>query len=125
MVAHNELYTKLESQMRQRFQSLVEEVREDFVRSTNHEGADWDEAVKDEGDLSVADVMADLNLQRMDQRGAEIRELAAALQKMIEGTYGECEECGEKIDPRRLEVQPISRWCITCANRRERATRLH
>ena len=124
MVA-NDLYSKLQSQMRERFKVLVEEVREDFIRSSNHEDADWDEAVKDEGDLSVADILADYNLQRMDQRGAEIRELAVALEKMIAGTYGLCEECNEKIDPRRLEVQPSSRWCITCANRREKANRLH
>jgi DnaK suppressor protein len=121
----NPLYSKLEAQMRQRFQTLVEEVRDDFVRTSNHEDADWDEAVKDEGDLSVADIMADYHVQRMDQRGTELRELATALEKLNAGTYGECEECGQKIDPRRLEARPSSRWCIRCATLRERGTRVH
>jgi DnaK suppressor protein len=106
--------------MRERHQLLASELHDDFIRSSNHEDADWDEAVKDEGDLSVADTLADLSLQRMDQRRRELRALEQALSRMADGTYGECEECGESIDPRRLEVQPVSRWCIKCASKLER-----
>ncbi len=109
--------------MRERYQVLLDEIREDYVRSSNHDDADWDEAVKDEGDLSVADTMADLNAQRLDQCRVELNELRRALEKIADGSYGECEECGQPIDPRRLEVNPTSRWCITDASRIERNTR--
>ena len=116
----NELYARLESRMRERYRLLADEIHEDFLRTSNTDDAERDEAVKDEGDLSVADTLADLSLQRMDQRARELRALELALSRLNDGTYGECEECGEPIDPRRLEAQPISRMCIRCASRLER-----
>jgi DnaK suppressor protein len=112
--------------MMERYRLLAAEMHEDFLRSSNHDDAERDEAPMDEGDQSVADTQADLELTRMDQRGRELRALEAALSRLADGTYGECDECGEAIDPRRLEAQPISRMCIRCASRieRERASKM-
>lgn len=38
-------------------------------------------------------------------------EIVAALKRMQDGTYGMCEECGEKIEEDRLEVNPAARTC--------------
>lgn len=43
-----------------------------------------------------------------------LREIDEALNRIYEGTYGICEECGEEIDPRRLEVMPYARLCVAC-----------
>ena len=37
-----------------------------------------------------------------------------ALRKFEEGTYGLCENCGQPIDPARLEALPQARRCISC-----------
>jgi DnaK suppressor protein len=37
-----------------------------------------------------------------------------ALRSLDEGNYGWCEQCGELIDSRRLEVKPESALCIGC-----------
>jgi DnaK suppressor protein len=37
-----------------------------------------------------------------------------ALEKIKEGTYGICEECGEKIGPGRLKVMPLAKSCVAC-----------
>ena len=116
----NDLRERLETRIRERYRLLAAEMHEEFLRSSNHDEIAADESVKDEGDQSVADTQAELNLQRMDQRGRELRALEQALSRMNDGTYGECEECGDAIDPRRLEVQPSSRWCIRCASKLER-----
>jgi DnaK suppressor protein len=121
----NDLRARLEARMRERYRLLADEIHEDFIQSSNPDDAARDEAVKDEAELSVADTLADMNLQRLDQRNRELRALESALERMSEGTYGECEECGDQIDPRRLEVQPISRMCIRCANRIERERTHH
>ncbi len=34
---------------------------------------------------------------------------------MDEGTYGICEDCGNDIQPERLEVRPLSVKCVDCA----------
>ncbi len=51
------------------------------------------------------------------QRTAELGRIAAALQRLDTGTYGECLECGEGIAPRRLAVDPAASLCIACAGR--------
>ena len=36
-------------------------------------------------------------------------------QKIKEGTYGKCENCGSDIAPERLKAMPEANKCITCA----------
>ncbi|MBT8061157.1 MAG: TraR/DksA C4-type zinc finger protein, partial [Gammaproteobacteria bacterium] len=43
------------------------------------------------------------------------RDIERALQRIEEDDYGECRECGELIDPRRLAVNPAVQSCIECA----------
>jgi RNA polymerase-binding transcription factor DksA len=41
-----------------------------------------------------------------------LRDVTKALEKLDEGTYGKCEECGEEIAEPRLEAMPAARYCI-------------
>jgi len=45
----------------------------------------------------------------------EIHQIQAALKRISEGTYGICADCGEDIDPKRLEALPTATRCISCA----------
>jgi DnaK suppressor protein len=51
--------------------------------------------------------------------GASLREtledVERALAKLSDGSYGVCEDCGDPIDPLRLEAKPAARYCINCA----------
>ena len=38
-----------------------------------------------------------------------------ALERMEEGAYGICVDCGEQIPEARLEVRPLSVRCVRCA----------
>ena len=44
-------------------------------------------------------------------------EVAHALSKLGDGTYGTCEACGAPIGEARLEAMPATRYCITHASR--------
>ena len=44
-------------------------------------------------------------------------EVAMALGRLENGTYGVCEVCGVAIAPARLEAMPAARFCINHANR--------
>jgi DnaK suppressor protein len=48
----------------------------------------------------------------------EIASVRRALERIDEGAYGECVQCGEAIAPGRLEAQPEAALCIACASRR-------
>jgi DnaK suppressor protein len=55
--------------------------------------------------------------------GRDKEKLAAideALEKLEEGTYGICEECGDKIGPGRLKVMPLARLCVNCQSKMEK-----
>lgn len=44
-------------------------------------------------------------------------EVEQALDRMARGRYGHCEECGQRIDPERLEALPYTRFCLACSRR--------
>jgi DnaK suppressor protein len=56
----------------------------------------------------------------------ERRELAAidaALQRIAEGRYGICVDCGTEIPVARLRALPATPYCVECAEQHERAAR--
>ena len=46
--------------------------------------------------------------------------IEGALEKIREGTYGVCEECGEEIGAGRLKAMPLAKLCVTCQFRTEK-----
>jgi DnaK suppressor protein len=44
----------------------------------------------------------------------EIALVEHALEKIEKGTYGKCENCGQDIDPERLEALPQATLCVNC-----------
>ena len=73
------------------------------------------------GRLSRMDALQiqQMNLATTRRRGEQIGMLNRALERLDDGTYGECFECGEAINPKRLEVDLTAQYCISCAQARE------
>ncbi len=44
----------------------------------------------------------------------ELSSIDHALQKIDQGTYGKCDNCGKAIDPARLEALPQATLCMDC-----------
>lgn len=49
----------------------------------------------------------------------ERQQVEDALQAQARGTYGQCQECGEKIPSERLEARPQATLCLDCQRRQE------
>lgn len=49
------------------------------------------------------------------------RALAMARARMLDGTYGICAICGERIPTRRLQALPTATLCVQCQERHEAA----
>lgn len=58
-----------------------------------------------------------LNLLSSD--GDRLAQIEAALEKISEGAYGACEECGGRIPKARLEWLPDAAYCVKCATKLE------
>ena len=52
-----------------------------------------------------------------------LKKIDLALKKMDEGTYGECESCGEEIALARLMARPVAQLCIDCKTDQENVER--
>lgn len=53
----------------------------------------------------------------VSQVRGHLAEIDAALERLVAGTYGTCERCGQPIAPGRLEARPTARTCLDCASR--------
>ena len=47
-----------------------------------------------------------------------LHDVDAALVKIDDGTYGNCESCGKVIGVARMEFRPTSRYCVDCKSKR-------
>lgn len=56
-------------------------------------------------------------LQKNNFEMALLREIEGALERMRDGTYGTCMDCGMPLARKRLEALPWARYCLTCQER--------
>jgi len=72
------------------------------------------------GRLSRMDAMQGQAMAKAaeQRRRGRISLIKAALQRIEDGDYGDCEECGEPIPAGRLKIDPTVRFCVACASGR-------
>ena len=70
-----------------------------------------------EGSVSDPTLREDVaNAEYMTQDATSIIAMVdGALQRIVDGTYGICTNCGERIPEGRLEARPYADVCIDCA----------
>src|SRR3712207_9124672 len=98
--------------MLERQRMLVAEVDDQRAQAAAEGNPEAQFGVGDTGDESVVRMMTDLHLQEAGRDLEELRDIDAALRRMDEGTYGDCDECGNEIGYPRLEAQPTATRCV-------------
>jgi DnaK suppressor protein len=89
---------------------LIDEIAEKRKMESNNlkdEIADFYDSADDERDRQLSHLISDRDREKLF-------EIDEALQRIDEGTYGICEECGKKILESRLRVMPFARLCVPC-----------
>lgn len=90
------------------------------------EGLSREEGAPGTGDANTADV-ADVATSRIEQftddrerqrRADRVAQIEAALQRLDEGTWGQCERCDGKIAGARMQALPTASLCVDCASKR-------
>ena len=66
------------------------------------------------GEGGTANVDREIDLYLSAQARATVVEIDRALQKIEDGNYGVCENCGETIPDARLEALPYAALCVNC-----------
>jgi RNA polymerase-binding transcription factor DksA len=68
----------------------------------------------DVGEVAFGRTSAEVEHDLIELSLKELAEIAAVRERIAAGTYGECVECGEPIDPARLEINLLARRCAAC-----------
>jgi len=66
-----------------------------------------------------------IELRARDRQRKLIAKIDAALQRIEDGTYGYCEETGERIAIKRLDARPIATLSIEAQERHERREKIY
>jgi DnaK suppressor protein len=77
------------------------------------------DGIQDMADAASNTYTADILMSISDNDLNNLKDIDGALDKMVKDTYGVCEECEEKINEKRLEANPVARYCITCKRQME------
>ena len=75
---------------------------------------------KDEVDQANADIEQNIHMQLKNRETFTLQKVNHALRKIEDGSYGECESCGEQIEIRRLQARPTANLCIACKEEEEK-----
>ena len=75
---------------------------------------------KDEGDRAAASVASEMSAAQQSQAHSMIRALNAAIARLEAGNFGQCLNCGQEIELKRLRALPWARYCVTCQELIER-----
>ncbi|MFQ5464389.1 MAG: TraR/DksA family transcriptional regulator [Thermodesulfobacteriota bacterium] len=75
-------------------------------------------------DIASSERERDLALTLGDRDRKKLGEIERALERIDDGTYGECEECGEPVEQGRLKALPFTRVCVECQSRLERELKI-
>jgi DnaK suppressor protein len=88
-------------------------------RKLTHETGQKIDSAMDSADQSAQDVDQGIDYSLLEMKYEQYKDIADAFRKLENNTYGICEECGGDISIKRLEVNPLARYCIECKTRRE------
>lgn len=108
-----------ERRLRQRREQLRWSIHDALVRTDRENFSQIIGRVRDAGEESVADLVATTNLSMLDREVNELRDVEAALDRIREGAYGQCQDCGGEIARERLEAYPTAKRCVECQRRHE------
>src|SRR5438552_5596883 len=111
---------KLQHLIDKRRDALLAELREDAARSREHPYAEHAGPAPDAGDESVATLIADLEQADVTRDLGEFRALEAARERIRDGGYGICIDCGSDVGFERLKAFPAALRCVQCQERHEK-----
>jgi DnaK suppressor protein len=113
-------YQQMLLDLRERLNGDVSHLTDEALHQTGQEAG---------GNLSSMPIhMADLGSDAFEQENTlnllqneeqVLADIAAALERLEQGAYGRCEECGAEIPEVRLRTLPYARFCVDCARKQE------
>ncbi len=117
----------MDRKLAERFKKRLLHVREEIIegirqRNVSAQGIGQD-GIQDMGDESVIISHRDLLMSLSQSERSKLIEVDEALDRIENETFGICEDCGDLIALKRLEVMPDARYCVQCQENLEKASK--
>ncbi len=110
-----------------KFKKLLETKRAEIVKKAQQTleqdmALDADD-LPDEMDLASSEYLQAFTFRLRGREKTFLDKIQKALERIEDGSFGTCEECGESISVKRLEARPETTLCIRCKEDQERVER--
>jgi len=115
---------KLET-FKKRLEERQRELRYAMNR-TAQDGRDADvESAQDIADRAANSYNKEFLFHQSNNERQLLQMVDSALDRIREGTFGQCISCGAEINPKRLEAVPWTRFCIACQEKMKKGILEH
>ena len=115
------MFTKTEIKA---FHEMLLQMKAEILEQTKRKGLEdfsiSDQELADEMDLATSEGARSLSCKMHDRNVRLLYKIEDALNRIEDGTFGMCEECGEEIGIKRLRARPVASCCIECKEHQER-----
>lgn len=104
------------------FRLKLEEMSKSLLseaEKTLHEMTDNTDNYPDPTDRASAESDRSFELRIRDRERKLLVKIKSAIERIDEGSYGICDECGDDISIKRLEARPVTTLCIECKTAQE------
>jgi DnaK suppressor protein len=109
--------------IRRRLKLQRQQIVEFLKRLDDETQALGPDSAQDVADRSVLGMSRESLFERTSQQRVVLRMVEEALQRISDGSFGECASCGDDISARRLEALPWTQYCLRCQEALEHAGR--
>jgi DnaK suppressor protein len=96
-------------------EALLEKARRSWAEDTRFDQNE----LSDEIDQASAEYVQAMALRLRDREGYYLRKIELALERIRDGSFGTCTECGEPIPVGRLKARPVAMLCAGCKEQQE------
>lgn len=118
MITH-QLISLYKKQLLERQADLQEQLASLRGGNKSRTEASADHFSHPEDSTAQVNTARDLEFALDEHETVEIAQVAAALERIEAGTYGQCVDCGVEIPAERLHVAPAAARCIACQKKVE------
>lgn len=106
----------------EKFRLQLTEKRDEILNEagkTLSEMTDQNTNIPDPNDRASVESDRSFELRIRGRERKLLSKIEAALERVDEGEYGICDDCGEDIGIKRLEARPVTTLCIDCKTLQE------
>jgi DnaK suppressor protein len=110
--------------MKKRLGAALSDLEEEALRGIGGEASGGISNVPiHPADLGTDNFEEQITLGLLENEDQILTEIDDALERIDNGTFGRCENCGKEISRERLDALPYARYCVACARKIAKETK--